>query len=68
MSEDTEAEVQRTLGRIEGTLSGLDEKITRMSTAVDALGPRVSSLEKWRAWTAGVAAAIGALIGWSSKH
>lgn len=49
-------EVQRSLGRIEGKLDGLLEKIDTHET-------RISALEAWKAWTFGAAAAAGVIVG-----
>jgi hypothetical protein len=59
MSEEIVNELTRAVGRIEGKLDSL---LTH--------GDRISNLEKWRAWTAGIAVAVSLLLttAWNVFH
>lgn len=52
-------EVQRALGRIEGKLDKLDTVLAVQR----GHERRISSLERWKAWTYGVATTVGIFIG-----
>jgi hypothetical protein len=50
------------VGRVEGKIDSLLAAVTRQDERHDALSKRVSSLERWRSYTLGASAAIGAII------
>lgn len=59
MSPDQIAEIQRSLGRIEGALQGFDKRLEQVET----LYPRVAFLEGWRKWIIGAQAAVAVVVG-----
>lgn len=46
-------EIQRALGRIEGTLKGIGEDVAELKVASTSTIKRIDSLELWRAFLAG---------------
>lgn len=59
MSDD---ELYRALGRIEGSLEAVLEKLTDQTTLNISHDTRISKLEKWQAWTLGAGAAVGVAL------
>lgn len=57
------AEIQRSLGRIEGAVVGFTTRIERVEEAADCLEKRVRSVEHWRWYAAGALALGAALFG-----
>jgi hypothetical protein len=62
MSSDTEIELQRSLGRVEGKLDSLIQAFEDRNVASEALSKRVTRLERIAAYGAGVVA-TGITIG-----
>lgn len=58
MSEDTDLEVQRSLGNIEGMLK---QHIDWCKSQVEGHETRISGLERWRYYLAGAIAVVGFL-------
>lgn len=63
MSSDTEIELQRSLGRVEGKLDSLIDEFKNVNVTNDALSKRVTKLERIAAYGAGVIAAVVAIGG-----
>lgn len=53
--------IERTLGRIEATLEGIQDEIRMNRELNDSLTVRVGRLERYKAWVMGVTAAIIAI-------
>lgn len=49
-------------------IAWIRERVTAGDARVDIHEKRLTSLERWRSWTAGIVAAIGALIGYAGTH
>lgn len=67
MMEDTrpfERDVMRSLGRIEGKVEGILIEQKKQKKDMERVTKRVGALEKYRAKVAGLAAAVGAGIGY----
>jgi hypothetical protein len=53
-------DIMRSLGKIEGTLTGIDDKLDRHHERLNAHGDRIHRVEKRGWFLAGAAAVIGA--------
>lgn len=51
--------VERTLGRIEGALQAIDEKLDAQHVRQNNHGTRLASLENWKSKLIGIATAAG---------
>jgi hypothetical protein len=51
-------EIQRSLGRVEGTISSLDKKFDAFVVHQNTLNERVSAVEKKVYWFSGITAAV----------
>lgn len=56
-------ELNRALGRVEGKLDSLIDLVKAQGVRTDAHDKRLSSLERWRTWSAGVGATVAGLLG-----
>jgi len=56
------SEIMRALGRIEGKLDGVVASQVRLRGDHEAVEGRVRTLENWRWYIIGIAAAVGGLI------
>lgn len=63
MTAQTEHEIQRTLGKIEGKLDELLRRANGHDAAGAGLTARVTELEGWRSWISGGLAVVGVLAG-----
>ena len=62
MSEDTEMELQRSVGRIEGAITALVSRVDAVLHAQAKLNTRVTSLETWRNYILGGGAVLTFLL------
>jgi hypothetical protein len=79
MSGDTELELQRAVGRIEGQLGSLDQRLDDFITAVQlmhskdvavgaALSKRIGRIEKWQTRIIAAGSTIAVAVGFLFKH
>ena len=61
-------EIQRSLGRIEGSLESIHDDIAEMTKDLKTQNGRLSKVENRVHWYSGFAAALGALLGIGSSH
>lgn len=62
MTDKEQASIERTLGRMEGSLDALHSKLDSQHDRLNNHGGRIASLERWRWYILGGATAIG--IAW----
>jgi len=62
------ADIQRTLGHLQGQGEAIIERLDAGSARMDAHDKRITGLERWRTWVAGISAGMGALFGAGSSH
>ena len=62
------ADIQRALGRIEGTLGEIKDGVKRGSERMDKQDEKIGSLQNRQHWYAGIAAGIGALLGFGGTN
>lgn len=58
MSGETELELQRALGRVEGMLESMNNKFDDMCDRLTNHSKRITVLERWRWYVIGAAAAL----------
>ena len=61
-------ELHRAVGRVEGKLDGIDDKINDIVGMLTARDVRLGAVEKKQAWCSGAAAAVGAIVAVLVKH
>jgi hypothetical protein len=69
-------ELNRTAGRIEGTVNGMSKQLDAQASDHEALAGRVGKLEQGQSYSAGVTSVIGSIAGmvggglaaWLGKH
>lgn len=63
-----EIEIQRALGRIEGKLDGIRDRLDRGDEETKGLDDRVTKLESRAAYYSGAAGVIGAMLSVAGKY
>lgn len=64
----SEAEIQRSLGRIEGKLDSALSRMDAKDTQDMERDKRIASVERRQWWLSGVAAVIGGLLGFGGSN
>lgn len=63
MEDNQQFDIERSLGRIEGTLNGMEKHLERLNGKTDKNTARISKVENKMAFNKGKAAKIGASAG-----